>query len=65
MGDHLGYKNHRVTCNKSNSKYFLNYFGPQRFGKAFNNHIIGEFILNKKYDEAINLTIWTVSNEEE
>ncbi|EOB12004.1 tRNA pseudouridine synthase D [Nosema bombycis CQ1] len=38
----------------TNSK-FLNYFGLQRFGKCKNNHFIGEMILNKKYEEAVEM----------
>lgn len=32
---------------------FINYFGQQRFGKNLDNHIIGELILEGKYEEAI------------
>lgn len=35
--------------------YFLNYFGPQRFGKDFNNHAIGRLILEKEYDAALDI----------
>ncbi|KAM0681242.1 hypothetical protein GINT2_000440 [Glugoides intestinalis] len=38
---------------ESVSKKFYNYFGLQRFGNNLNNHIIGEKILNEKYDEAL------------
>lgn len=34
---------------------FINYYGQQRFGKNFNNHIIGEFLLNKDYCKAIEI----------
>lgn len=36
---------------------FINYFGTQRFGKAKNNHFVGEKILNKEYTEALDLII--------
>ncbi|TBU15275.1 TruD-like pseudouridine synthase [Ordospora colligata] len=32
---------------------FLNYFGQQRFGNKLMNHVIGQYILEKKYDEAV------------
>lgn len=32
---------------------FINYYGQQRFGKNFNNHIVGGFILHKDYARAI------------
>ncbi|KAF9764004.1 Pseudouridylate synthase 7 like protein, partial [Nosema granulosis] len=34
---------------------FLNYFGAQRFGKCKNNHKIGEKILNREYEEAVEM----------
>ncbi|KAI5147963.1 tRNA pseudouridine13 synthase [Enteropsectra breve] len=34
-------------------KYFLNYYGPQRFGSYKNNHTIGQLILEKQYDTAL------------
>lgn len=38
-------------------KIFINYYGQQRFGINFNNHIIGEKILNKRYDEVLDLIL--------
>lgn len=32
-----------------------NYFGPQRFGKNNDNHVIGRLILQRKYEEALKL----------
>lgn len=63
LGDLKGNKFTIKIRNAADLKYkniengFINYYGPQRFGKAKNNHIVGEKILNKEYEEAINLII--------
>ncbi|KAI4291932.1 tRNA pseudouridine13 synthase [Pancytospora philotis] len=36
-------------------RYFLNYFGPQRFGRNMNNHVIGGLILEGQYTDALDL----------
>lgn len=43
------------ASNIFDAKYFLNYFGMQRFGKNVNNHIVGEHIINGEYTKAIDL----------
>lgn len=45
-------------------KYFINYFGHQRFGNQLNNHIIGKYILENDFDEAV-FTILSGSNNSE
>ncbi len=32
-----------------------NFFGPQRFGKHGNNHVIGKLLLKRKFDKALDL----------
>ncbi len=32
-----------------------NFFGPQRFGKHGNNHIIGKLLLKRKFDDALDM----------
>lgn len=61
MGDHTGNR-FKITIRDVNcdniiptKQFFLNYFGPQRFGKNCNNHKIGELIINKEYDLAIDM----------
>lgn len=39
--------------NKERATFFINYFGAQRFGINMDNHIVGELILNKRFDEAL------------
>lgn len=34
-------------------RYFINYYGQQRFGRDLNNHLVGSFILEQKFDEAL------------
>ncbi|KAM0676616.1 multisubstrate pseudouridine synthase 7 [Binucleata daphniae] len=34
---------------------FINYYGQQRFGKNYNNHLIGEFIVNGEYEKVIDM----------
>lgn len=38
-------------------KKIPNFFGPQRFGRHFDNHLVGELIYNKNYEEAVNLIL--------
>ncbi|KAM0675314.1 hypothetical protein GVAV_001139 [Gurleya vavrai] len=33
---------------------FINYYGQQRFGKNFDNHLLGKMILNNEYEKFIN-----------
>ncbi len=40
---------------KINQKGFPNYFGEQRFGNKGNNHVIGKFLLKRKFKEALKL----------
>lgn len=35
--------------------WFPNYFDVQRFGKNLNNHLIGKYIVKRKFDKACNL----------
>lgn len=42
-----------LHCIEHTPKKFVNYFGQQRFGIRLTNHIVGEHILNKRYDEAV------------
>jgi len=44
--------------------YFPNYFGIQRFGIRFINHVVGRLILEKKLEEAIEILL-TFSPEDE
>jgi len=39
-----------------------NYFGPQRFGKHGDNHLIGRLILQKKYEQALKIINKHVKN---
>lgn len=61
MGEHTGNRfliKIRGLFNQTfKPAYFLNYFGPQRFGRKANNHIIGEHILNKRYSDAIDIIL--------
>ncbi|KAL6122559.1 truD1 [Nucleospora cyclopteri] len=59
LGQHSG---NRFTIKIENApllkkplRYFLNYFGPQRFGNNCNNHLIGEKFLEKDYEGGIDL----------
>lgn len=60
MGDHTGNR-FKITIHDadydtiSTKQFFFNYFGPQRFGKNCNNHKIGELIIKKEYDLAIDM----------
>lgn len=59
MGDNIGNR-FRIKIRglkgiQKPPKYFLNYFGHQRFGKDFNNHIVGGLILEQKFDDALDL----------
>lgn len=61
MGDIIGNKfiikiTGLETVDKA-PEYFLNYYGHQRFGIHFNNHLVGEAILNEKYDEALDMVL--------
>lgn len=42
-----------------------NFFGPQRFGRHADNHLIGEYIQNKQYEEAVNLIMKIKENDSE
>lgn len=42
-----------LDCIEHVPKKFINYFGQQRFGVNLTNHIVGEHILKKRYDEAV------------
>ncbi len=61
MGEHIG--NRFIIKIKGLEKlektpvYFYNYFGQQRFGNNLNNHIIGKYILEGKYDEALDMIL--------
>lgn len=44
-------------------KKIPNFFGPQRFGRHSDNHIVGELIHNKKYKEAIDMIMKTKKND--
>lgn len=44
-----------ITAIPTIPRHFLNYYGMQRFGRNFNNHLIGQCILEERYDDAIQL----------
>lgn len=44
---------------------FINYYGQQRFGKGFNNHTIGKFLLEKDYKKAIDSIMMVLGNTDD
>ncbi len=45
------------------NKYFINFFGKQRFGFANNSHIIGENIIKKDYKEALCIMLTSIDKD--
>ncbi|EQB60779.1 trna pseudouridine synthase d [Vairimorpha apis BRL 01] len=50
-------KDRNDLCFKNIENGFINYFGLQRFGKCTNNHIVGKHILDKNYEQALEIII--------
>ncbi|ELA45825.1 TruD family tRNA pseudouridine synthase, partial [Vavraia culicis subsp. floridensis] len=46
-----------------NMKMVPNFFGPQRFGRNLNNHLVGKLIQEKKYEDAVNLIMMAEKND--
>ena len=60
MGSHSGnkfiitLKNTKIE-ELNDSNFFINYFGLQRFGKYLNNHYVGQAVIEKDFDKAIDI----------
>ena len=44
-------------------RYYFNYFDDQRFGNRGNNYIIGKYIINRDYENAIKVFLTDYENE--
>ncbi|BBL45819.1 tRNA pseudouridine synthase D [Nanobdella aerobiophila] len=45
------------------NKYYFNYFDEQRFGSRLNNHIVGKYLINRDYENAIRIILIDYNNE--
>ncbi|OQS54880.1 truD1 [Ecytonucleospora hepatopenaei] len=60
MGSHSGNK-FTITLKNTkieelhDSNFFINYFGLQRFGKSLNNHNVGQAVIKKDFEKAIDI----------
>ncbi|KRH94465.1 TruD family tRNA pseudouridine synthase [Pseudoloma neurophilia] len=65
QSDHNSINDMKDDVIKLDTVKIPNFFGIQRFGRHLDNHLIGEHIQNKKYQEAVDLIMKIKENDTE